>query len=794
MTLFLAAMVMGILLRLPEIEPHRPVLLFCAALPLAMAWHRHRQRGKSPWSPLAGLLCGLLAAAWPVPPPVPLPPEARARYQTLEALVSDREIFSDMVRLTLEHARLPDLNWQAGGSVQLAIWLKEPTEAALVTALPGDRVRVQARLREPSSHKVPGAMDYAAWMGHNGIQASASAQGLPEVVESTPAAYWNRLREGLAARILEVLPPRQAGLAQAMLLGKRGLLEPELNEALQASGTYHLIAISGFHLALVAGWSFFGLRLLLTLWLPLSRRLDVKPLAALAAFPALLAYAAIAGWSIPTQRALLMTGLLLLSMLLGREHQAPRALGVAAILLLIWHPWQLLHAGFQLSFVAVALLLAVFTPPRQPLGTPLPKPAPDPLHPWLRRTARASGLLLFSTLLLGLALMPLTAHHFHRLAPYGLLANLVAIPLTSLITVPAGLLFLMLDPLFPGLGVWLLKAVGLSLEGLRQMAEWSAALPGAEARTPGPPLPGLAWYVALLAMAWMARSRAARLGLVLCALLGWVWPRPSLPDGVLHVAVLDVGQGQAVVVRTPQGRWSVLDAGALSTPRSNPGENLVSPYLWRYGVTALERVVVSHPQTDHMAGVERLLRNFPTTALLVGDFPDEERSDPVYRAILERAARRGTAVWRPGGAATLHEDGVDMHLSAASRQEAGSNLNNRSLVVALDFGAHRLLFPSDLEVAGERRLLKRVELGPVEALVAPHHGSLSSSSPELVARSRPRHVIFSVGQNNRFGFPKPDVEARWQAVGAQLWRTDRDGTVILESDGNDLKVVSAPWP
>ncbi|MBF0369492.1 MAG: DNA internalization-related competence protein ComEC/Rec2 [Magnetococcales bacterium] len=747
---------------------------------------------------LAGLVVGLTTAWWNGEQYQGHLPEKLSGEEVITGVVADREDRARSVKLILagvtasmaevgavsQGERLDSVDdleggsttlWRAEGLVQVTVYRQD------VFALPGDRVRFSARLFPPSGHRVPGSFDYGAWLKERGIVATGYARGDVEILESTEDWRWNRLRQHIFQWITHHLPPESQGMVAAILVGKRGGLSHEVRENLVVAGVFHLVAISGLHLGLVAFWGYGLIRLALALVIPLSARWDVKRLAAgLAIFP-MLAYAFLAGWPVSTQRAAVMAGAFLLSIALSRNPHPWRALGVAAMIVLVWRPGQLFEAGFLLSFLAVGVLLWLWWPGRSPIGN---EKAPTGLA--VREESGVWGQLrglVITTVVLGVVLSPISAHFFHRLTPYGFVGNLVAVPWVSLVAVPLGLGSLVVAPFSDTLGAWLLLGTGWSLDLVRLGSDWLAALPGAWQRLPGPPLDGIAWGVVggLGVVALPGRMAKGFSLLVMVAAL--FWPRVAPSYGVFHLAALEVGQAQSVAVRGPEGAWSIVDAGGAVTPRFNIGEGVISSYLWHHGVTELKHLVVSHPQADHMAGARRVLRNFAVESLWLGQFPVKEREKASYRALMAMAEARGVAIRRFAVREAFQEGELIWRILPPWSPGEGRNHNDRSVVVEAAFGAHRFLFPGDIEKAGEEWLLGQGVLQPVTLLMAPHHGSNSSSSPEFIAATQPEGVIFSVGRRNRYGFPKQPVVDRWRESGAQLWRTDRHGTVIVESDG-----------
>ncbi|MEO5341013.1 MAG: DNA internalization-related competence protein ComEC/Rec2 [Magnetococcus sp. MYC-9] len=731
------------------------------------------------WLPVwVGVLLGLAAMAWISPAQAPLPAALINQSVVLEGRIVERQDRPDSLQMILDQGVVTAATnplpapVPVAGNIQLTLRL--PSELA---ALPGDRIRVQTRLKPVDSTRNPGGFDYARHQRQRGIHTYGFSNQAVERLTSAAAWSWNRYRQTLSQWIFRELPPTAWGLAEAMMVGKSGFLGTKLTEDLMVSGTYHLVAISGLQVGLVAGWSFFLLRLLLVLWIPLSRQWDVKRAAALLTLLPTVAYAFLAGWSISTQRATLMAGCLLLAVALGRARQLWRVLILAAMLILAWQPWQLFSPGFQLSFLSVMGLIYFMPLLQRGQG-------------WKKQLL---GLLL-TTLVASLVTTPVAAHHFHRASPHALLANLLAVPWVSVVSTPLGLLAVIFHELHPPLGDLLLHGMGASLEPYRLFIAWISALPGAWQRLPGPSLVGLGLSLSLCALAGlvgMAGWRRWRWGLFAASWPALLWPHPAPPADRLQLTVLDVGQAQSVVLHTPRGGWSVFDAGGFVSPRFNPGEAFTSSYLWHQGVKHLQRVVVSHPQQDHMAGVEQLLRNFKVDALWLGDFAEAEQENQSYADLIARAEQQGVAIQRIRQRIDIEEGLAHITVLPPLPEALARNDNDRSLVVEIAFETQRFLIPGDATACTEKWLLSQQTIQPLTLLVAPHHGSKSSSTSPFVQASQARHVVFSVGRYNPHHHPNREVWQRWQASDARLWRTDQQGAVILSSDGRTVQVRAA---
>ncbi|MBF0194603.1 MAG: DNA internalization-related competence protein ComEC/Rec2 [Magnetococcales bacterium] len=808
--LFLTGIIIAILAVSPQSDMYRTTLcgaaVFVATWGCWQRWLLNKLLFTAITPTVAGLLLGLLSTFWHYNQIETQKTETsyqndisnKTKYinkswKQLNGVVVDREDRFDSTRIWITDAYMPNNSWLSSGLVQITVYKKT------VSALPGDTVSFAAKVFTPKSFKVPGAFDYEKFLQNKGIVATGYAKDPVNPTKTTDKYIINRARQKISNWISVNIKPENQGLVEALLVGKRGRIEPAVKEALLVSGTFHLIAISGLHLGLVAGWSFFVLRFLITLIPAYSIANDSKRPAALITLLPLITYASLAGWSLSTQRATIMVGLYLIAVTVGRGRDGFQALMLAAVILLLWHPYELFQAGFQLSFIAVTALLASWPIIKKYSHVEVEKPNTiikpttsylmfsSKTHKWKQKIIS----LLLVTLFMQLVTLPVVTYHFHRLTPYGLIGNLLAIPWVSFLSAPLGILALIGKFIHPDIGHWFLTAMSASLEQLINFINWVAQLPFAWQRSCGPSLAGFGIATAGLAWAAMLDNKRNKILVALLAILALLLPKPTAaPEGWLHIAVLDVGQAQSIAIRSPSGDWSILDAGGIVNPRFNIGESAISAYLWHHGVETIERVIISHPQADHMAGAKRLLRNFNVQNLWLGYFPEEEINNISYRNLISQGNKSGVNIKRFDSSSTIQDDSLTIQVLPTLIGNNKTNINNRSLTIILTIGNQKFLLPSDIQKGGEKWLLKQNAIPEVTMTVAPHHGSRTSSTLPFIKAANPDHVIFSVGKNNRYLFPNTKIVERWQNSGAQLWQTDRNGTIIFQSNGEELKFNS----
>ncbi|HSG47878.1 MAG TPA: DNA internalization-related competence protein ComEC/Rec2 [Longimicrobiales bacterium] len=579
-----------------------------------------------------------------------------------------------------------------------------------------------------------------------------------------PPSHRDRIRDGLLARIGSTFP-REAPMVEALLLAERGSLDREVRDAFTRTGAAHLLAISGFHVGILAGWVVLLLRAL-----GLSRGR-----AALAGAAAVWGYIALLAFPTSAVRA----GLLLSGAAVGRIRGRPvhplGAWGTALLAVAVADPASLSRAGAQLSFAgALGLILWVDSWTRATVhgldrltglhGTGRGKGRG-------RRWIRAVSGAVAASAAAQVATLPLAVWHFQRVAVLALPATLLATPLVSL-ALPGALLALVVS----GLGIpgWRLLAGGV--EGLlwatravmAGMALWDPGWllgPGSVALATGA-------GVAAWALTHGRRPRRWRVGWAAAAVGAGLLAAPVAQGGLrprgLEVRVMDVGQGDAIAVGTPEGRWFLVDTGAGSGERL--GRELVGA-----GIPRLDLLVLTHPDLDHMGAAAALLRTLPVAGVADGGVI---RGTGAYREVVAAAEERGVP-WRVLRRGTAWEvDGVSFRVLHPGDGVGGADdPNDRSVVLLVSWGDFDVLLTGDISVGVEEEILPL--LGPVEVLKVGHHGSRTSTGVPLLDRTRPLLSVISVGRGNRFGHPAPEVLARLREKGVRTLRTDQQGNVRI---------------
>lgn len=663
-------------------------------------------------------------------------------------------------------ARLPQ------GRVHLAVRLLEPADRAsgriavrpvgagchgtILARWPSGRTVPTGRIAAVTARWVPRAGTFGRPGGTLTVQTVDSLWGTPGPAERLRTAIVESSRR---------LYGRRAPLVEALVLGRRGGLDRDLQDRFAESGLVHILSISGFHVGLVSAWVFLLCRLARV----------TRGGAAITASAVSVAYVAFLGWPAPATRAAALAVLAALCQVRQRRVRANALLSATCLCVLLVDPWAVVDLGGWLS--ATALWGA----------TTFTRWSDRELGPqwWWRGLASSVGATL--------ATAPITSAMLGAVAPVGILLNYAAIPLAA-VAVPGVLASLIADLVYTGAGTGLAAGSGLALHLLEAVAILGARIPGGHVVQAEELRSALPWVGALAVCLWgMGRRNPARV-----AFRRWAWAvtivlwavgvrgmhgASGVSASELSLHFLDVGQGDATAIRTPAGRWVLVDAGPADA-RWDAGRRIVAPFLRRQGVRRISVVVVSHAHADHLGGVGAVLDRLPAGIVVE---PGVAVADSLYAALLGRLDADGIA-WHPARRGERFElDGVRftvLHPDTAWA-EWGFDLNEDSVVLLVEYGAFQAVLTGDIGLPAERLLRGRV--GAVDLLKVGHHGSRGSTGAAWLTELRPKVAVVPVGVN-RYGHPAPETLARLAAAAVDVRRTDRDGAITVVTDGRTMRV------
>ncbi len=634
--------------------------------------------------------------------------------------------------------------------------------------LPGDEIRLRTRLRKPRLFGTPGEFNWPRQLAGQGIAMTAWIKQTDEI--EVLASKTNSLLRCLyawkgkvASFIASIMPPADAALVRSLILGEGRVMPDRERSVLASAGISHLFAISGLHLGLI-GWGLFSLfsrfyrsspRLLS--WCPPQRVLPYLLI------PILFGYLLLTGDAVATRRAFALVVLGAAFLFMRYHINALQLLVSLAFLSLLLNPLLLWQAGWQLSFAGAAGI--VFWHPRfSMLGKG---------HSVL---LRYPVQLLMVTGAATLATLPLVLFTFHLLAPAGVLANLVAVPMVTLFALPTGLLGMVVLPFCQPVAEQLFIFDGFILNTLVRFSEWLIALPGLGSHMVFlSRLQYLSIGLLVIALCGVSTKPARKMLLLLVALLSlaigiWLIPRDSAAP--LTVTMFSVGQGESLLLQNNHGQTVLIDGGGLYSERFDVGERLLAPALAELGVGQLDAIILTHDHPDHRKGLVFILDHFKVGEVWAA------------KPLADLNAAFAAAVQRNGGLFRVAEPGwsglpfwLGPPLRVFSPAISQLSENDLSLVVFCGLNPDNgLLLTGDLEAKGVGILLQE-EFGPVSLLKLPHHGSRHSATRQLIARFRPAACLASAGFRNRYHLPAQSLVNHLEEEGIPLFRTDLQGTV-----------------
>lgn len=705
----------------------------------------------------------------------------------------------------------------------------------------GQRLRFPVKLREPRNYGNPGAMDHRGYLLDKGIVALGSVRSdRVQVLEGFAGSKWNawryRVRSDLTARMLALaegsrlpqslrLTEEQVGLLAAMLIGEQSLLDRDTKLEFQRTGAFHILVVSGMNVGILAGVIF---------WV--SRRLRLgQVLATVTTIVLSLAYAYITDLGAPILRATVMLAIYLAARLLYRDRHSLNAVGIAALAVLAYSPKAVFEPSFQLTFLSVVALGGIVQPILERTSVPYrralahldwlgydavlePRMAQfrldlrlilgrvELLAPWkwaqrvpvvLLTGSLRAALALYDvfvvTAILQLALALPMSIYFHRLALLGVPANLVVIPLTAVL-MPAGIAATLLSYISESLAAIPVAVSAVTLSLITAAVQYLGGLRFADVRvaTPSFAVASLCVAAFVFAMVSVRRRRMVAAGGILALILGAALlmraPQPQFPPGVLEVSVIDVGQGDSILVVTPEGKTLLVDGGGPSGPPRaesfDVGEDVVSQYLWERGVTRLDAVVLTHAHSDHLSGLRSVITNFKPKELWMGVNQDSDQ----LRSLLAVATRENVQLFHRNADQEAFEfGGAKFTVLSPPRDFVPSEKtrNENSLVLSVAFGETSALLTGDAEKLTEQRIAAAAQ--QADLLKIAHHGSATSTSEEMLAAVQPQMAVVSAGYRNLYGHPKPAVLDRLAKKNVRTYRTDTAGVVTFYLDGKAVE-------
>ncbi len=709
----------------------------------------------------------------------------------------------------------------------------------------GERLTVQLRLHQPGYFLDPGAWNYPAYLAQHGIAVLGSADaaavqsttggGRPSLsCLATAAQTWAAARLDQIATISASyhwlpqwmrLTSQDSSVLSAMLFGDRTRLQHSMRSAFERTGSFHLLVVSGLHITIVIGLIF---------WLARKLRLG-QVSATLTAISLALPYAFLTGFAPPVQRALWLSAVYLFSRMLYRERAALNAIGIASIGVLALSPSALFEASFQMTFLAVLVIAGVAMPlieatlapylrgcrlPRQIRLDPFLPPKVTQMRVLLRMYVErlryivgprwgwrlpfglVRGCLRFTeammvALVVELAMVLPMAVYFHRITLVALPANLFGLPLLAFM-LPLALLTFLLGCIHPALAVPSGVVTAMLLHAISWLIHLFGNLAASSLRTPDPPTWSLfcfaaAWIGALWLVRLSGRWKLVAVSAILAGSLLVLWPASiTRHRGVMEMTAIDVGQGDSLLIVTPDGHTLLVDAGGpvggprTEDPQFDIGEEVVSQYLWSRHIRRLDAVALTHAHSDHMGGMPAILRNFHPRVMWVGNNPPI----PDYESLLALAAQEKISVERMSAGERFEFDGVHVRILApfATYHPGARAMNDDSLVMRIRYENTAALLEGDAEAPVEEQMVATEPLA-AGLLKVGHHGSSTSTIPSFLAAVHPHYAVISDGRNNPFGHPRVSVLDELGAAHVRVYRTDTLGLSSFLLNGTTIQPV-----
>ena len=610
------------------------------------------------------------------------------------------------------------------------------------------------KLKRPHGSLNPGGFDYERWLLTQNIGATGYVRpnAKPQLLDRETA--WSSIsvwRQSITDELSERLSgSNSVGLIKALTIGDGSGITPKEWDIFRKTGTTHLVVISGSHVGLIAGLAYF---LVFKGWVRIgSIRWSPHKVSALVAILVAAFYSGLAGFSVPTQRSLVMLSVVMLATILQRNSRPFNILAVALFAVLVFDPLSVLAVGFWLSFLAVSLIVYVVS----------------------GRIGTASYLteMIKINWATSVGLAPLLLLIFQQVSLIAPIANFIAVPIFSFIAVPLALLGVVLMFVLPMIATKLFFIVDLSLQGLVTILEYLAELPFATINHPKTSVWSLIFAVPGVLLLLAPRGMPCR-WLSLALFLPLIYTQSEKPDvGSIKLTVLDVGQALSLVVQT-QNHWLVFDTGAKFSGESDMGKSILLPFLRQQGAETINKLIISHGDNDHIGGAVSLLKGLPVQQVLTSAMEQLKDYTPVKCV------------------AGQNWEWDKVSFTILSPQHDFVSDNNNACVLKIQTEQGTVLLPSDIETSAEAWLIETYgDKLKADILIAPHHGSKTSSTVEFLYAVHPELVLISAGYRNQFGHPHQDILARYKNNQSQWLNTADRGAITLSAKSGHWLVES----
>ncbi len=676
----------------------------------------------------------------------------------------------------------------------------------------GDFIRFTTTVKKISGFHNPGGFNYERYLNRQGIFVSGYVTGQADIVLIRHQQA-NRFRQALEDYRLYLkrliyanAPTPEREILEAMTIGNQKTIPPAILDHFAKTGTSHILSISGLHIGIVASTGFFLTLLLLKFSEYLMLRFNILKIASAAALIPVIIYALVAGLGTPVLRSMIMALAFLLAVMLGRARDLYNILFGAALVILSIAPEALFEISFQLSFSAVLALIYMvpkFSQPAFSFLAPLPR--------WLQSGFRRAYLFILVSVAATLGTLPIIVFYFNRISTVTLIANLICVPILGMIALIPALVAILTAVVSPVPAGWLIKAASLFTSIAVDMINRLASLPWSSISFVKPDLPEIVLFYILLFLLIDFLTPADRKNekhftsrhpvLIKTALLAslallfadvaYLTVKDKF-SADLKITAIDVGQGSSTLVEYPRGVTMLIDGGGFHDSLFDMGKSVIAPFLYYKRIRKIDIVVLTHPHPDHLQGLIYILNNFDVGEIWSTGL---KADDDLYRlwekTIHERKikVRNISSQTEP---VSISDARIDFLWPPSVSDDAGyDETNDASVVLQIHFGNNRFMITGDISSSVESLLIDSGKDLKSDLLFMPHHGSVHSSSRDFIRSISPRYAIVSAGRNNVFRHPHPAVLERYLSNGVEIFRTDQQGAITVQTDGNHIQII--PW-
>jgi len=671
--------------------------------------------------------------------------------------------------------------------------------------LPGDTLAIRANLRRPGGFLSPGSFDFSQYLARKNIWITGV---IPSPLFLRKAAFENsfihnlhyfpeKVRTAIGREIDDRVSPKLKGLYRAILLGDRSAISQTVLEQFKASGTMHILAISGIHMTVIGTLLFSLFYRLLSLSKTLLLNINVKKTAALLCLPVLIFYSMLTGLNPPVIRSVIMSTAVIAGVCINRKKSMGELLFLAAFIILIFSPLQLFTASFQLSFSAVVSIIYLLPMLKQLL---LKETEEQQEKNILLKISKwtVAGLLVSTAATLATA--PLSLYYFNRLSLIGPLANIILEPLICLWSLACGIIAIPFLFLLPPLGDLFLQAGCLGLRLSLQIVHFCSSLPYSNVRLPTPE-PWLIFLYYLLFLNLMYKTTKNKqlpfrqIAPLCITVFFFFHPLPALIGGTNHpftISVLDVGQGSSTFLELPSGYRVIVDGGGSSYLSTKVGERVIAPYLWKRGISKIDAIIVTHPDADHYNGLPFIVDHFAPSKVWLNTTSGH---DMFFTKFVQQIRKSSAVIEIVSDNRRMRSQGEEIRCltnttgwSESEYVHGSSRKGNNGLIIQACAEGTCILLPGDIGKGTEQQLTQRKYPLRSTLLLSPHHGSATSNSVRFLKAVAPEYLIVSAGKGRKNIFPHPGLERLCSLNDTTMLLTARHGTIEIVSERGEYSI------